>query len=192
MDQTFRQCFLRAVAIGRQQNIKRVRSAHGRHQIADRRQAIAQSQTSGRNRKRTWSRGNANIAAQRQVQAPANAIPVNAGNRWLEKVIDRELRAFGDTLVFSHGIGGSTQCVELGDICTAHEGLATGTGQDHGTDVVILLEKLQGLWNTDPHVKGHRVVTAWIIEGDPAHCTLFLNDQAIGHFVLQQSGGRRH
>ena len=63
MHQPLGQCLVGVVAIGRQDDIQRLRSPDGHHQITDRRQAITQAQPPCGNRESAGIRGDTNIAA---------------------------------------------------------------------------------------------------------------------------------
>ena len=62
--------------------------------------------------------------------------------------------------------------------------------QDSPSLLSSFFKHLDDAGQCSPHVVRHRIVFGWVIKRYPAHSASFLDDQVVGDFALQQSGGR--
>src|SRR5262249_13360369 len=128
------------------------------------------------------------VAAQRDVDARAEAVAADHGDRDLVASLQALGDAAGDLLVALDALGGRAVLLVLRYVGAGDERLvALALEHDHA-DLGVLLEAVEHLRDRLPHVDRDGVPARGIVESEPSDRALLLGDDALGELACGEGG----
>src|SRR6266849_947976 len=161
------------------EHLARVSRADRVDQVLQRRGAVAQAQLRRGDAELRILRGDAQVAAERDVHACAQAISADHGDDHLVAALQALGHAAGDLLVVLDSLGARALLLVLRDIRAGDEGLVAFAFQHDYAHLGILLEAVERLRDRLPHVDRDGVPPGGVVEREPADRPLFFCDDSL-------------
>src|SRR5437762_7628244 len=174
------------IGAGREEDLIRVGRPDQLHQLFHAVVVVAEAEPRRRNAEAGVVRREADVAGDRDADAPAHAVPVDHGEEGLRQRGERVLPASGDPAVLLLVGHVAAAVLELRDIGAGDERLIAGAAQDDHADGVVGGEVVYVVGHQLPHLLAHRVPLLRLVEDDPADRSVLLDQQLrrLGHRVL--------